>query len=73
MAAADNGRISKGKKVTKMSESEFAAMLRGYLCDARTRAAGTARDTLAGIATIGNVIELAGRVKEEPLSVSQGA
>ena len=56
-----------------MSESEFAAMLRGYLCDARTRAAGTARDTLAGIPTIGNVNELAGRVKEEPLSVSQGA
>lgn len=57
-----------------MNESEYAAMLRGYLCDARTRAVqAAARYTLAGIATIENVYELSVWIKEEPLSISQGA
>lgn len=55
-----------------MNESEYAATLLNYLCDARSYAADKGRKTLATIATVANAEELALKAKIIPLAPTRG-
>lgn len=55
-----------------MSESEYAATLLDYLCDARNYAENIGKRTLATIATVANAEELATKARINPLAPTRG-